>query len=257
MGHGRWRAWSAVVVVAMSLPAMGQMAGQTSAGKGPAYDVATIKLNNSGDNGTRVWIEGPTYTATNIPLKRLLEGAYDIKTDLIFGVPDALGGKCFDVTAKMLDADPEALKKLRDKDKQQLLLPVLVERFHLNAHKETRTLPVYELVTMPGGPKMKQVEGDGDGTIHMNGREMVLKGMSTGRVARALADVVHRTVIDKTGLTGAFELDLKWTPDGAEQGDGPPGIFTAVEEQLGLKLRSAKGPVEVLVVDSLTMPSEN
>ena len=153
MGHGRWRAWSAVVVVAMSLPAMGQMAGQTSAGKGPAYDVATIKLNNSGDNGTRVWIEGPTYTATNIPLKRLLEGAYDIKTDLIFGVPDALGGKCFDVTAKMLDADPEALKKLRDKDKQELLLPVLVERFHLKAHKETRTLPVYELVTMPGGPK--------------------------------------------------------------------------------------------------------
>ena len=81
--------------------------------------------------------------------------------------------------------------------------------------------------------------------------------MSTGRMARALADVVHRTVIDKTGLTGAFDLDLKWTPDGAEQNDGPPGIFTAVEEQLGLKLRSAKGPVEVLVVDSLTMPSEN
>ena len=102
-----WAIWGAVVAAAVSLPVVGQTAATAGAGKGPAYDVATIKLNNSGDNGTRGWIEGPTYTATNIPMKRLLEGAYDIKADLIFGMPDALEGKCFDVTAKMLDADPD------------------------------------------------------------------------------------------------------------------------------------------------------
>ena len=235
--------------------AMGQ--ASASAAKAPAYDVVTIKLNKSGENRTSVWIEGPTFTATNLPLKRLLESAYDIKADLISGLPDSMNSLCFDVTAKMLDPDPEALKKLRDKDKMKLLFPVLLERFHLRAHKETRTLPIYELQLAQGGSKLKQVTGDGDGTVSMNGRQMVLKNMDAGRLAGFLSDVVQRKVVDKTGLKGSYDLDLTWTPEGAEQNDGPPVIFTAVQEQLGLKLVPAKGPVEVLVVDSIEMPTEN
>jgi uncharacterized protein (TIGR03435 family) len=231
--------------------------GQASAAKAPAYDVTSIKLNKSGENRTSVWIEGPTFTATNLPLKRLIESAYNIKASLISGIPDSMAGLCFDVTSKMLDADPEALKKMRDKDKMQLLFPVLLQRFHLKAHTETRTLPIYELQIASGGSKLKQVTGDGDGTVNMNGREMILKNMDAGRLAGFLSDVVQRKVIDKTGLKGSYDLDLTWSPEGADQNDGPPVIFTAVQEQLGLKLVPAKGPVEVLVVDSIEMPTEN
>jgi uncharacterized protein (TIGR03435 family) len=247
-----------LAVAAMLTAGMPAM-GQAGVGKTPAYDVATIKLNNSGGNGTRVNIERGTFTAENIPVKRLLEAGYGIKADLIYGVPDALNGMNFDVTAKMLDPDPEALKKLRDEDKMRLLAPVLQERFHLKTHTEVRQLPVYELTVLPSGPKMKPVQGDGDGAIHRSGREMVLQNMDTGRLAGFLADIVQRTVIDKTGLKGAYDLDLKWTPEGAQQlnADDPPDIFTAVQEQLGLKLRAARGPVQVLVVDAMERPTAN
>ncbi len=250
----RW-VWLAAVMVAASLAAM----GQATANKPLTYDVTSIKINDSGVRGTSINIEGGTFTALNLPLKHLLEAAYGIKADLIYGVPEAIGGTRLDVTAKMLDPDPVALKKLRDEDKMRLLRPVVEERMHVKAHKETRQLPVYELTVLPSGTTMKVVEGDGDGTIHRSDREMVLQNMDTRRVAGFLSDILQHTVVDKTGLKGAYDLDLKWTPDGAQQAnaDDPPGIFTAVQEQLGLKLVSTKGSVEVLVVDKVELPTEN
>lgn len=247
---------AAGMMLAASLPAMGQAAAPA---KAPAYDVATIKPTPDGVVGNRVWIEGGTFSATNLPLIRLLTFAYGVKPEQIVGVPNALASARVDVEAKMLDPDPAALKKLRDEDKMRLLRPLLEQRLHLKTHMETRQEQVYELTVLPGGAKMKHVEGDGDGTIHRSGREMQLENMDAGRLAGFLGDIVQHPVIDKTGLKGAFDVDLKWTPEGAQQvnADDPPDIFTAVQEQLGLKLRAAKGPVQVLVVDHIEMPSEN
>ena len=138
-----------------------------------------------------------------------------------------------------------------------------MERFQLKAHTEIKTLPVYELVVIKDGPKFKQSEDDthGSGTsIHgdHNGKELTAHNLSITSLASSLTNEVHRTVIDKTGLAGKYDLGMKWSADdGTAQADSLPSIFTALPEQLGLKLQAGKGPVETLVVDSVEMPSEN
>ncbi len=243
-------------------PQSGSPAESVSA-KLPAYDVVSIKLNKSGSGSTDVDSNDNRYFAQNVSLKDLLENAYGIKKDLISGVSGAVGSAHFDVEAKVVDRDPDALKKLTGRQYGQMLLPFLVERFQLKAHTETKILPVLELVVIKDGPKFKHAEDEkrGSGTsIHgdHNGRELTAHNLTMTSLASSLTNEVHRTVIDKTGLTGKYDLGLKWsTDDGTAQADSTPEIFTALQEQLGLKLQPGKGPVETLVVDSVEMPSEN
>jgi uncharacterized protein (TIGR03435 family) len=204
-------------------------------------------------------------------LKNLLEDAYGIKEDLISGVSGPVESARFDIQAKIVDADRHA-KRLTRKQQRAMLLPFIEERFHLRAHTETRTLPVYELIVLKDGPKFKQSADDSKqsgGTSVQNNRELTAHGVSMASFASTQTNSVHRTVIDKTGLAGLYDLALKWSPDdGSNQGasnrdgsntqtDSGPSIFTAVQEQLGLKLKPAKGPVETLVVDHVEMPSAN
>jgi len=229
----------------------------------PAYDVVSIKLNKSGSGSVNINSDDNRYAASNVSLKDLLENAYGIKKDLISGVTGPVASARFDIEAKIVDRDPDALKKLTGKQDGEMLLPFLVERFQLKAHTEIKTLPVYELVVIKDGPKFKQSEDDthGSGTsIHgdHNGKELTAHNLSMTSLASSLTNEVHRTVIDKTGLAGKYDLGMKWSADdGTAQADSLPSIFTALPEQLGLKLQSAKGPVETLVVDSVEMPSEN
>jgi uncharacterized protein (TIGR03435 family) len=259
------------VVIAFWIPsAVGQATQSGSAApadgvsaKLPAYDVISIKQNKSGSGGVDINTNDNRYFAQNVSLKDLLENAYGIKKDLISGVTGPVASARFDVEAKIVDRDPDALKKLTNKQYGQMLLPFLVERFQLKAHTETKILPVFELVVVKDGPKFKQSEDDthGSGTsIHgeHNGKELTAHNLSMTSLASSLTNEVHRTVIDKTGLAGKYDLGMKWTADDSStQSDVGPSIFTALQEQLGLKLQSAKGPVETLVVDSVEMPSEN
>src|SRR5260370_14169426 len=128
--------------------------------KTPAYDVVSIKPNKSGSGSVDVVTNNDSYSATNISLKKLLENAYDIKEDLISGVPGPIGSARFDIKAKIVEPDPDALKKLSAKQQGVMLLPLLVERFQLKAHTETKTLPVYELIVTKDGPKFKQSAED-------------------------------------------------------------------------------------------------
>ena len=143
------------------------------------------------------------------------------------------------------------------------LIPLLTERFHFRAHLQPKTLPVYDLVVQRGGPKIKlSQEERKDSSWNMNGKDtdkiLTAKSASMADLAQALADEVHREVIDKTGLQGAADITLKWTADeAADQGGTVVSIFTAVEEQLGLKLQPSKGPVDTLVIDHAEAPSEN
>lgn len=233
----------------------------------PAYDVMTIKPDVTGRGSMGIDAHGDLFIAHNVSLKQLLQYVYDINEDSVAGVPSQLDSRRFDIEAKVSDPDPVALKRITSEQKRSMLLPLLAERFQLKTHTESRILPVYELIVVKGGPKFKPSENQTKrslGSISLNGNEssvkLVAKALPMASLARTLADEVHRTVIDKTGLAGNYDLTLQWTPDDAPastDSNSAPSIYTAVQEQLGLKLQPAKGPVEILVVDHAAMPSGN
>jgi uncharacterized protein (TIGR03435 family) len=233
----------------------------------PEYDVMTIKPNNSGSGGTAIGGRGDSFMAQNNSLKMLLQYAYDLNEDSIVGIPSQLDSKRFDIAAKIVDPDPVALKKLSPEQHRLMLLPLLTERFQLKTHMETRPGSIYELVVAKGGPKLKPASDEASRTgvgmsINWTGNNSKLSANSQpiASLAKVLTGQLHRLVIDKTALTGNYDLTLQWTPDDAPastDADSAPSIFTAVQEQLGLKLQPAKAPVQFLVVDHAAMPSDN
>jgi uncharacterized protein (TIGR03435 family) len=229
------------------------------------YDIVSIKENNTGDGSYGIHLHEDHMTATNVPLSFLIEFAYDTKEDLIFGLSGPVTSIHFDIEAKVLPQGDGPPPKLSDTQLRAMIIPLLADRFQLRAHLQAKILPVYELVVGKGGPKihLSQEENHGGGwNTNRSENEVTLeaKTISMSDLATVLADPVHRDVIDKTGLKGVSDVTLKWTPDDAgDAGAGGPNIsiFTAVEEQLGLKLQPGKGPVETLVIDHAEMPSKN
>ena len=246
----------------------------------PTYDVVSIKQNKSGSGVTSISSVIPTFKGTNLSLTMLLINCYPIREDLISGLPAWTRSSRFDIEAKIVNPDREQMTKLTDGQRREMLLKILQDRFHFQAHLETKTLPVYDLIVAKGGPKFT---GDGaaaadihaavaksgftHGGMLMNDGELTASAMPVSSLAYDLSGTVGRTIIDKTGLTGKYDFELKWTPEraaasGADNGqtddqNSASSLFTALQEQLGLKLQSSKGPVETLVVDHVEMPSEN
>jgi uncharacterized protein (TIGR03435 family) len=256
------------------------MFGQTSTGQSgtavqptstqakiPAFDIVSIKPNRSGSGSMGIETHSDSYSATNVSLKRLLRDAYDIREDLISGLPGWAENTSFDIKAKVVDPNLDELKKLSNEQRRSMLQTFLMDRFQLKVHTETRTLPVYELVVAKGGPKFHEAaasNGAADGSktpgmwIHNN--ELTATAIPLTSLAAMLARQLHRTVLDKTGLSAKYDLDLKWAPEEGQDSSpdsSSPSIFTALQEQLGLKLQSSKGSVETLVVDHVEIPSEN
>ena len=161
---------------------------------------------------------------------------------------------------------------LRDQYRE-MLKGLLEERFQLKAHKDSKESPVYELTVAKGGPKMQMSQGpDARPMMRMGRGELNAKGAELSMLIQMLSQQSGRTVVDKTGLTGRYDFTLKWTPELGEGGNGfgnpaeqasraaaadGPTLFTAVEEQMGLKLNSARGKVDLLVVEKAEHPSEN
>jgi uncharacterized protein (TIGR03435 family) len=229
--------------------------------KVPAYDVITIRPDKSGSGSVSINVHDARYSATNVSVKKLLQNAYDIRENLISGVPGPIDSARFDIEAKVVDPDRKTLESLTGKQRQSMLRPLLIDRFQLKVHTEIKTLPVYDLVVIKGGPKFKQSTDQGSNNRDMEVRNTALAAhdLPMASLADTLAGLVNRTVIDRTGLAGNYDLALKWSPDDASeaQTDSAPSIFTALQEQLGVKLQSAKGPVETLIVDHVEMPAEN
>jgi uncharacterized protein (TIGR03435 family) len=254
----------AFLLLALTLPLAH---GQTSAApetKAPVYDVFTIKPNKSGSGSSGSHSHDDNFNATNISIKQLLQLAFGMRPDLISGIPGNIDSARFDIQAKVVDPDPEAFKKLTSKQIGEMLMPMLTERFDLKTHMETRTLPVYELVVVSSGPKFKPSPTDAkDAGTSINGKrdhtDLKARSLTMALFADILSTQVPRTVIDKTGLAGSYDLDLQWSREDSSttDTDSAPSIFTALPEQLGLKLQPAKGPVETLVVDHVEMPSDN
>jgi uncharacterized protein (TIGR03435 family) len=239
----------------------------------PVFDVSTIKPSKAdNDRSSSLTTDHGTYSAENITIRRLLPLAFGVRPDLIFGLPPWAENARFDISAKVVDADEKVLAALTREQHRVMMQALLADRFQLKCHMETRTLPVYELVVDKSGVKFKESPPSAaggrsgismrSGSAHSN--ELTAISSRIAGFANVLSDNLHRAVIDKTGLTGKYDFDLKWARDDDSVSsnsdaatDAGPSIFTAMVEQLGLKLQPAKGPVEVLVVDHVEQPTEN
>jgi len=238
----------------------------------PAFEAATVKINKSGSSGSHSDFDDGRYSATNIALKNLMHrSAYGVPEPRILGGPKWLDSERFDIEAKVDSSVIEQMRTLSPEQsklqRQAMFQQLLADRFKLAVHWETRELPVYALVVAKNGPKLQVSTKPGSGTSSSTG-QLTAEGMTLAEIAQALtqelATELGRVVIDKTGIAGRYDVTLKWTPDasgapadnGTENSSGP-SIFTAMQEQLGLKLESTKGPVQVLVIDHVEMPSEN
>jgi len=239
----------------------------------PAFDVATIKPTNATDGHTHIYRhpDDGGFQAMNLSLKGLLEFAYAIPQTRIFGGPGWVDSAKWDVQAKASNEVDELVHKLggtqSTAEKQQMVRALLTERFKLTVHQETRELPLYALVVAKGGSKLKETEANGLNIGTGNSHIRIQGGDSVAILAAELAKVLGRVVLDKTGIQGRYDITIRWTPENGlpdkvngasspEETNGP-SIFTAVQEQLGLRLDSQKGPVPVLVIDRAEMPSEN
>ena len=230
-----------------------------------AYDVVSIRQNNTESGNTDITLDHNRFSATNVTLRQLLEVAYDIREDMISGISGPVESARFDVEAKVLTPDSGAPPQISDKQLAAMVVPLLTERFQIKSHIEVKNLPAYELSVLKNTPKFKPSASQDphDFSINLNShdKDMVLtaKDASMTGLAGALADRVHRIVLDKTGLTRQYDIELKWSPDDIVDADPDKAIsiFTALQEQLGLKLKSTHGPVNTLVIDHVEMPSAN
>jgi uncharacterized protein (TIGR03435 family) len=267
---------------------------------GPAFEVASIKRNTSGTGMMSIQMApGGRLDFVNVPLRNLIVRAYQVQPFQVIGGPAWVANDRFDVIAKPEgDATPAQANLM--------LRALLADRFKLVVRTETRELPVYHLVKARAdgqlGPELKPAAVEcGPGTrgrgappaagpggpgplpgaatgaagcqMMMTPGRLRVGGQPISALASALANQLGRPVIDKTGLSGSFDLALSFMPDGGREGRAgtpPPGVplppavdpdapslFTALQEQLGLKLESERGPVDVLVIDSVAQPIED
>jgi uncharacterized protein (TIGR03435 family) len=227
------------------------------------FDVASVKQNVTGaDSGGMNIDDHGLFTVTNMPLANIIEFAYDVKEDQIAGLPNALSDAHFDIAAKVLPPGSGPSPKRPDGDMQAMIILLLQDRFHLKVHLEPRTKPVYDLIVAKGGLKVKLSQDDiKDSNWNINGDDtkkvLTFRNGGITDLASMLSDEVGRPVIDKTGLAGHADITLKWSDDVAAEQGGPDviSIFTAIEEQLGLRLQPSHGPVDTLVIDHAEMPT--
>ncbi|WP_146072019.1 TIGR03435 family protein [Bryocella elongata] len=239
------------------------------------FDVMSVKPNHSGSTVMKI-VSPPMsdgVTITNMPLENILQWAFGIfLNDQIAGLPDWARQERYDVTAKVSDEDAAAFRKVTDPiQRMPMLQKLLVERFHLTSHYAMKELPVYALVVGKNGIRMTEIQpAIGANGMKEGGARQVSRGQikSMGQPMKPLINQLTmelgHVVVDRTGLMGYYNFTLKWTPDDASPTAGSvpedpsaPSIFTAVQEQLGLKLEHARAPVQVLVIDHLEKPTEN
>lgn len=264
----------------LSTPPVRAQSPQPAATPAPSFEVASIKPNKTDDMRVMLRITPDGLSAVGVPAKFLIEFAYDIKDFQISGGPGWIDSEKYDIDAKMDEATIEAIKKMpREQAVEQrrlMLQSLLADRFKLKVTHSSKELPIYALVVAKNGPKLTQSADSPPGATPRNQMrftpgELTGTGVPISLLVNQLAREVGRQVVDKTGLQGNYDFTLQFTserrlamPGGpGGPGDAPPpdssgpSIFTALQEQLGLKLESQKGPVEMLIIDSVEKPSEN
>lgn len=227
------------------------------------FDVVSIKPNTSAGNNT-TWRFGGTgtFTGENVPIRFLIMTAFRIKESQLTGLPGWTDGAKYDIVAK-------SEVKLTQEQIYGMLQSLLTDRFQLNYHHTKKTMPVFAMVRAKGGLKVTASK-DGpcplpapnycgqwySGRNQMNGTRLMMAQLADG-----LTFNLDRIVVDKTGYNKTFDMKLTWSPDPdpGDKTDVPegPSLFTAVQEQLGIRLEASKAPVDIIVVDHVEKPTEN
>jgi len=233
------------------------------------YEVASIKPSVGGGPAGPRTSAGGRLNATNTTLKSLIEFAWNVRSYQISGGPPWLDSAGWDIVAN--PETPVNPSQANIDHFRAMMRSLLEDRFKLAVHTEEKSLPVYALVASKGGTKLKPADGPAaptDGRLHMSNGQLIGQKIGLRFVVQMLSEYLGRPVTDRTGLTGFYDLKLQWTPDPTERalpsdaGQTPPDpagptLFTAIKEQLGLKLESDKAPVRVLIIDKAEKASEN
>jgi uncharacterized protein (TIGR03435 family) len=239
----------------------------------------------------RLQVTNGNLLADNVTLKLIIRVVYDLPERLLVGGPAWINEKTFDIKAKTDGVAPINAAQLSDEQREaydsQKWIParkLLEDRFQLKMHREDRILPFYAIVAAKSGVKMKPSDEKSDRSqlppndlrAHISGVQGI-PGMKVAGLGKIVAvkvtldqlakyltsarvsglDAIDRSVQNKTGLTGEYDFTLEWTPGIAPDDADAPSLFTAIQEQLGLKLEPQKGPVEVMAIDHVELPSEN
>lgn len=269
-----WAAGAAAIggPVAVGLMDAPRARAQSTAGAPKEFEVASVKTIEPAMGGMqRVEIQmapGGRFIARGLNLKMMIQQAYGVRDFQIQGAPPWANTDRYEINAKT-----EGGANIGRNDLGPLLQSLLTERFQLKIRRETKEMPVYPLVVGKGGHKLKESEGSQGDRAMMRRGMLEANGVPMNMFANQLANQLGRAVIDKTGLTGRYDFKLEWTPDesqnallGPRNPDAPPpppldsggpSIYTAIQEQLGLKLENSRGPVEILVIERVEKPSEN
>jgi uncharacterized protein (TIGR03435 family) len=219
----------------------------------PAFEVATVRPSPPNHGYTSISPFGSDrFTAANASLSYLIQLAYSIDArNQLSGAPDWLDSEFFDINAEAADGAHLSYEQL-----QPLLQQLLQQRFHLVAHRETRNLPGYTLIVAKSTPKLRITKGGAPYGYIFAGK-LRLQNSDIDSLAGALVSPVGRPVVNKTGIQGNYDIKLDYAADG-DTNSNLPSIFTALQEQLGLKLDSQKVPVQMLIIDHIDKtPTEN
>jgi bla regulator protein BlaR1 len=255
-------ALSIAAMPALNASAQASATAEASAHPAVSFDVASVRPNKAeGSNNTTWHHDKDTIRLTYVdtPLIYCLQKAYDLKEYQISG-PDWLKSVRYDIAASGPYAGDDQAWRI-------MLQQLLAERFNLKVHLKSRKLPVYTLAIGKIGPRLQKTEAAAAGSnLTVRNGQLTAQRISMASFADFLSRVVDRPVLDKTGLAGRFNFTLHYSelaqstnPQQANAAidTSDPIIFTALQEQLGLKLESTKGPVETLVIDHVEQPSEN
>lgn len=231
------------------------------------FEVVSIRPSNPDAPGKLFTVKGRQVLTINTTLADLITMAYNIHTRQIAGGPAWMESDKFDVTGQPQAEGVPSTEQLR-----ALIRSMLTDRFKLTVHTEKKELPAYAIVVGNNGPKLTRNDTNPNGLP-----ALLFKGLGMLPAVNATMDdfarvmqqaVLDRPVVNRTGLQGRYDFTLNWTPDESQfrsmgvrvpppapDGSGPPGLFTAIQEQLGLKLESTNAPVDVIVIDSVEKPS--
>ena len=230
---------------------------------GPEFEVASVRPAGACGQGGSIAPGGTTFRAS-VPLLGLITFAYDVRPDQIEAAPAWASSACFEIVAKSGRPDPDPKRFLAEQ--REKVQNLLADRFHLRIRRESRERAVYALMVDKNEPKMRENKDLTSAPYPLiktiaPGR-FVAQIVSMPYLAQFLAGRVGRMVIDQTGLKSSYDFTLEWTPDapplaGTTTEATGPSLFTALREQLGLRLDSTRVPVDFLVIEQLDQPEPN
>jgi uncharacterized protein (TIGR03435 family) len=241
------------IALATALSAKVVPVGAQQADTALSFEVASIKPSKPNSDGTNIQSDpNGTLNVENATLKDLIRFCYRLRDDQIMGGPKWMDADRFDIAAK-----PES----RSQPEQVLLMMqrLLADRFQLVFHRESKETRVYELVVAKNGPKLRQPEVDTEPGLQGRNGKITAQSTPMGIFTQYLSHRLGQTVVDKTDLSGAYDFTLEYEPDDGKEpaAAGGPSILTAIQDQLGLRLQTGRGSMEIFVIDRVEKPSDN